>query len=160
MNKFYNKISVCLVAVSLSAPAFAASPAAVLEKIEGKILINKGHGFAPAEAQLAVKVGDRILIGAKSSAEIFYSAQSCSVTYTKPRLVVIGKSAPCKAGEKLSMATEIFIEKAAIIPVVPAAPVGGIGLLPLTAGLSQPIAGISAFYYTTFIAPGVPVSLP
>jgi hypothetical protein len=157
MSGFYCRVFVCVVAMSLSASALAAAPTVVIEHIEGKVLINQGHGFAPAEAQQAVKTGDRILISGKSSAEIYYAAQSCSVTYTKPRVVVIGKSAPCKAGEKLSMASEIFIEKAAVIPVVSP---GGIGLLPLTAGLSQPVAGLSAFYYTTFIAPGVPVSLP
>jgi hypothetical protein len=160
MSGFYSRVFVCSVVMSLSASAFAAAPTVVLGHIEGKVLINQGHGFAPAEAQQTVKAGDRILVSAKSSAEIFYAAQSCSVTYTKPRVVVIGKSAPCKAGEQLSMVNDIFIEQAAIVPIVPAPPAGGIGLLPLTAGLSQPVAGLLAFSYTTFIAPDVPISLP
>jgi hypothetical protein len=157
MSGFYSRVFVCGVVMSLSASAFAAAPAVVIEHIEGKVLINQGHGFMPAEVQQAVKVGDRILISGKSSAEIYYAAQSCSVTYTKPRVVVIGKSAPCKAGEKLSMASEIFIEKAAVV----SAPLGnGPGLVGMTAGLSQPTAGLLAFSYTTFVAPDVPVSLP
>jgi hypothetical protein len=144
----------------LGSPVLAAAPLALLDQIHGKVLINQGHGYVTAAGQVDVQAGDRILIGKKSSVEVFYVAQNCSVGYAAPMVVTITAKTPCKAGEKFGNLNSVFANQEAFAPILPIVPPGGIGLLPLSAGLAQPVAGASAFYYTSFIVLPPPVSLP
>jgi hypothetical protein len=79
-----------------SAPALADAPTANLQSVTGKVLLDQGHGYVRANPSTALKAGDRIFIGAKSSAILAFT--ECAVTLDKPMVFTLAAKAPCNAG--------------------------------------------------------------
>jgi hypothetical protein len=148
------RLVVALTALALSSVVCVANPQAFLVQVRGKVLINHGQGFDVAEAQMPVRVGDRILVSEKSLAEVYYPAQECSITYTAPSVVVIRKSSPCSMGGKSARTNSVLGQS------VGAAYAPSQSIVPVLIGLSQPTVGMAAFVYTSFIQERKPVSLP
>jgi hypothetical protein len=151
MNKFLQHIFVCGILWLISAPAFAMQPQMIVTLVHGKVLVSAGIGFSPAEVNLPLKDGDKIMIGQKSLVEIYYVAQSCTVTYAAPAVVTVAKSVPCIAGEKIGMANSAFVKPT--FAFVPPA------VLPVLLGVSQPAVGLGFIGYNILVPP-LPVSLP
>ena len=78
---------------------------------------------------IALKPGDKILVGQEASAVVTYS-NGCEVSVSEPKVLTIAKSAPCMAGPKIASVGSNF-----------ATPVAGGG----GGGLPPPVIGVGAF---------------
>jgi hypothetical protein len=78
----------CMATVSV-----AADNSAVLSNVNGKVLVNQGKGFVPANVNMALSPGDRVFVGEKSSALVAY--ENCSVMVDKPAVVSIKSKFDC-----------------------------------------------------------------
>ncbi len=92
----------------------AAKPKSAAEIVlaKGKVLLNRGEGFVEASAQTPLFVGDQLLVGSDSSAQLVYAAADCTMTVSAGSLVRITDVAPCKKGESLAMADQTIITPA------------------------------------------------
>ncbi len=109
-------ISTVLANVSL---AYAQSTVAVISSSVGKVLVNKGKGFAPASGMLSLNVGDSVMVGKGSSAVISYN-EGCSVNAAASSVVTVLEAAPCASGQAITT-DGLFINAAADMdPVTPA----------------------------------------
>jgi hypothetical protein len=107
------------VVLGLAAGAVQAETTAVGQKItaqivmaKGKVLLNHGTGFVAAVAQTPLTVGDQLMVGNESSAELFYAASGCALTVSAGTLLRITADAPCKKGESIAMAGQTTITPA------------------------------------------------
>jgi hypothetical protein len=95
--------------VSSSSLTFASPKVAEIISSNGKVLVNRGEGFFPAESFAALSAGDRIMVGADSGAVIGYSFGGCSVTLSPTSLMTVPAKAPCARGEQVAMADGFVI---------------------------------------------------
>ena len=117
-------VSTTFISSAMAEPNFAQ-----IQSVQGKILVNQGRGFVAALGGLALKPGDKIMVGQESSATFKYS-NGCEVSVSEPKILTVAKSAPCIAGDKIASVGSSF--------ATPVAGGGGGGLLP-------PVIGIGAF---------------
>jgi hypothetical protein len=103
--------SAAALAILASSSSFAVAAPKVAEVIssDGKVLVNRGVGYFPAESFSALSPGDKILVGAHSSAVIAYSVGGCSVTLSATSLMTVPAKAPCGKGEQVAMADAMVI---------------------------------------------------
>jgi hypothetical protein len=140
-------LSVAIFGVSQSA-VIAAENFAKIQSFQGKVLVNRGQGFAPAQALMTLKIGDRVLVSHKSSVSVSYSAAGCSAVVDRPSLFKISKATPC--------GTELISSTLSGAPLV--APIVGVGMFGSVAGaVALPAVGWGV---TQVLSPYVAASLP
>lgn len=104
------------VLTACSAAAAAAAPTiATVSAIDGKVLVNSGYGFVPAMDSLALKAGDKVMVGKGAFAKIRY--QSCTLSLSQSSVFVVTPTAPC----------EQPVVPVADMPGAGGAPAGGAG---------------------------------
>lgn len=101
---------------------------ATVTDLSGKVLVNTGTGFAPAHPSVALKQGDRVLVGNSSFATL--SFKTCDMALTEPTVFTVTDVAPCETAA---------IQPVADLPGGGAYPPGGAGVPPGGAGL-PPVA--------------------
>ena len=106
------------------APALASTPIAEVSGLQGKVLVNHGKGFVPAVGSVLLNAGDKIMVGANSSAKINYLTAKCLVSANASSVVTVTAKAPCSLGTVVGSVDNVF--------AVPAAGEGTAGI----AGLS------------------------
>lgn len=123
-----NSLKTLLVSTAILASATAAvateAPVANLLDMSGKVMIDRGHGFASVSDQ-SLKAGDRIFVGDKSSAVVAYAG--CSVKLAEPTVFVVGKTAPCAKGASVVKIGSVLVAPAADVPVGAGAAGAGAG---------------------------------
>ncbi len=123
---------------ALANVAFAESPTAPVASVmdlSGKVMVNAGQGFAPASQALALKAGDRLLVGENAFATL--SFKTCTVSLTKPTVFTVSDTPPCDGA---------LVQPVADLPGGGAYPPGGAGL--------PPVGGIPPFVTTlAFVGP-------
>jgi hypothetical protein len=145
-----NLITLVAAAVVLALPAQAAENFAVVQALHGKVLLNKGKGFAAAIANTPLNIGDRVLVSDKSTVTINYLKAGCLTTLDKPSVFKVGTSAPC-SGELLSST----ISGAPIVPPIG----GGFGAAAIGAGAGAGIP-VVGWGVSIVLTPIPPASLP
>jgi hypothetical protein len=97
MTGLFYKVGICTTFLLLAAPgtSVAAESTGIITKLSGKVLLNQGNGFKPADTNLELKTGDTLMVGIDSAAQVFSSAQGCSADFSTPDVVSIGGSLPC-----------------------------------------------------------------
>ena len=90
--------------------AQAAESVAQLSKLTGKVMVNVGQGFEPAEPRLVLHVGDRVFVGQDSTAELSYAKAGCKVVLSSGSVISITDQAPCLAGSDVAMVDGVFIQ--------------------------------------------------
>jgi hypothetical protein len=90
-------------AVSLSlalstSMAFASSSVANLTQSSGKVLIDTGHGFGPADGLVSFNVGDKVFVGAEGAASVEFIS-GCTVSISESSTLVISAAGPCEKGK-------------------------------------------------------------
>lgn len=91
------RISAFVAASLFAASAFAADPVATLSSQEGTVLVNQGEEFTTANANQALKAGDRVMLMEGASAEITF-ADGCALPLLAGSLVDIPAVSPCAGG--------------------------------------------------------------
>ena len=120
------------------APSLAYSPIAEASGLQGKVLVNHGRGFVPAAGTVLLNAGDKILVGANSSAKINYLNAKCLVSANASSVVTVTDAAPCKLGTVVGSVDTVFAVPAATdpafvpppdFPILPVLLIGGAGLV-------------------------------
>lgn len=91
------RISAFIAASLLATSAFATDPVATLSSQEGTVLVNQGEEFTTANANQALKAGDRVMLMEGASAEITF-ADGCALPLLAGSLVDIPAVSPCAGG--------------------------------------------------------------
>jgi hypothetical protein len=103
MSKVLARSSIGL-AMVLAATTAVASPAtgpnATLSSVSGKVSVNQGREFVPAQSAMRLKAGDRIMIADNSAATITFD-DSCRMDLGASKVVTIPAKSTC-AGSELS----------------------------------------------------------
>jgi hypothetical protein len=101
------------------AALLAGTPAlsATLTDFHGKVLVNKGNGFAPIAAGAELGAGDRLLVGEGAFAVLAY--EDCAVSISKPAVVTIAKETPCAARQSGEMIQPALGTPPAVSPPLP-----------------------------------------
>jgi hypothetical protein len=122
-------VALWLCASAMSTTAMADVPAAQLDLVQGKILVNQGQGFVAPVHYVSLQFGDKVFVGQHSSVSIHYIAVGCAVTYAAPAVVTILEKVPCKVGQTLGMVDSVFVQPAgAAILAAPAVSPAMVGL--------------------------------
>jgi hypothetical protein len=92
------------IAFALATASVAANPAAgpnaTLSGVTGKVSVNQGKEFVPAQSQMRLKPGDRVMIAEQGSATITFD-DSCRMNLGESKVVTIPAKSTC-AGADLS----------------------------------------------------------
>ena len=91
LSKAFPGFAIGVLSLGLSFPAFAE---ATLSHMAGNVLVNRGVGYRPVATNARFQAGDRILINARSSAQLEFP-DGCKIRLL-PGVVTIPKSSPCK----------------------------------------------------------------
>jgi hypothetical protein len=90
----------CVLAYGLLANAAYGSTAfALIQAVKGKVLVNKGNGYEQVSADMAINIGDSLLISRNSSVTLNYVSGGCSSSLSSPSLVKVGASVPCSSAQ-------------------------------------------------------------
>jgi hypothetical protein len=91
-------------AMALAATAALANPAtgpnATLSSVSGKVSVNQGREFVPAQSAMRLKAGDRIMIAENGAASITFD-DACRMDLGASRVVTVPAKSTC-AGAQLS----------------------------------------------------------
>ena len=108
MKKFIAGIAAGSFVIATIAPALAATPVAEVSGLHGKVLVNHGKGFEPAIGSMLLNAGDKIMVGANSSAKINYLNSKCLVSANASSVVSVTAAAPCKLGTVVGSVDNVF----------------------------------------------------
>jgi hypothetical protein len=78
----------------------AAGPNATLTGVTGKVSVNQGSEFVPAQSEMRLKPGDRIMIADKGAATITFD-DSCRMNLGESKVITVPAKSTC-AGAQLS----------------------------------------------------------
>ena len=121
--------------VSTSCAAIAAGSVAELISSNGKVLVNQGKGFVPADSMASLNVGDQVMVGNQSDAQIAYANGGCVITVNPGSLVRIAEKAPCAKGEKVAVVDSTMVQPVLAGGAPPSLALLGLGGLVLVGGL-------------------------
>lgn len=107
-------------ALGVSGSAFAASGIADITSAEGKVLLNAGEGFVPVSGPVALKVGDKVLLGKGGFATV--SFKDCAVSLDKPTVFTVTKNAPCSKDQLAGLEAGVFVTPVADVDYVAPTP--------------------------------------
>jgi predicted RecA/RadA family phage recombinase len=103
---------ICVLSFALCSNAYAIDAVATLSGVSGKVLVNQGQGFVAVLGSQNLQAGDQVLVGDESHVTVTYMAAACSVDVSQPRVMAIGKTAPCTKGEVVALSEATFIAPA------------------------------------------------
>jgi hypothetical protein len=89
--------------LSSTATSWANEDVASIADMKGKVLVNAGSGFVPAEAGMALSAGDKILVGKDSFASIAYP--ECTIAVEKPGVTSVVSAPVCDLGANAAVIT-------------------------------------------------------
>jgi hypothetical protein len=105
-------------------PALAAQPVhVVLQGVDGKVFVNQGKGFKPAQEATALKSGDKIMLGDGATASLVFPDISCSVPLEAVAVTTVTGNDMCKVSQTSASskglvitptATETFSDSSAV----------------------------------------------
>lgn len=117
-------IAATIILTGFGLPAFAAeTPFAILKNISGKVLINQGKGFVVAKPQVALKSGDKIMVGEEAAATVVFAEISCILDLAPLAVTTITDASMCAPPAPLESSAALETQPA-IIPAVGEPPAG------------------------------------
>jgi hypothetical protein len=88
--------------LALATATVAANPAtgpnATLTSVTGKVSVNQGREFVPAQTEMRLKPGDRIMIADSASATITFD-DSCRMDLGESKVVTVPAKSTCAGAE-------------------------------------------------------------
>jgi len=92
--------SICacrMLAEQRKAKGEAPGPNSTMSKMEGQVSVNAGDEFAPAQPEMRLKPGDRVMTQAKSAATIVFD-DKCRLNIAANKLVTVPEQSVCACG--------------------------------------------------------------
>jgi hypothetical protein len=74
--------------------ATAAEPNATLSNVSGNVSVNQGKEFAPAQADMRLKPGDRVMVSDKGSATITFD-DACRLDLGESKIITVPAKSAC-----------------------------------------------------------------
>lgn len=128
-SSVFGSVALAVILPNSSVSFSASMGVAELTSVKGKVLLNHGDGFEAVTDEVLLNVGDKIIVGDKSSAQINYLSSGCVVTVSASSMSTISEAAPCKAGEVVGLVDSLFVQPVAFStppnPMVPVV-IGGV----------------------------------
>jgi hypothetical protein len=78
--------------------------AATIGSVEGEVSINRGQGYSRVAPSANANVGDMVMAGPNSSAQITYP-DGCTIAVKSGGVHTVGEKSPCASGEQTSTQT-------------------------------------------------------
>ena len=94
MSKFLAGTFVGVAFALAAASANAAEPNATLNNVNGTVSVNQGKEFVPAQADMRLKPGDRIMVADKGSATITFD-DACRLDLGESKMVTVPAKSAC-----------------------------------------------------------------
>ena len=134
--------ALALVAVN----AGAATPS--IDKIKGKVTVNRGQGFQTIVSATPGTVGDAVMVGVGSSAVVIYE-DNCRVTVNPGKVVHIKSKSPCTPGSFETQVNkagtfETETTKVEAAETAEGVPEGPVTVDPVAPVGTPPVAGVPA----------------
>jgi len=86
-------LGMSLAAVAQDAPA----PTTTLTQVEGRVSVNQGDGFAPAQEGMRLKPGDRVMVQEGGEAALTFDDE-CRMEVTENKLMTVPGRSTCAGG--------------------------------------------------------------
>lgn len=112
-RKVYGLLAACLLCLATTSTAFAEVQ---MNAKSGKVMVNSGVGYVPVTGPVALRKGDRVMVGSKSKGSITFDGD-CTIPLPQNQIITIGSSNPCKA-KALEGSTGIVVGVVAAAAVV------------------------------------------
>jgi hypothetical protein len=93
-------IGIAFALATATVAANAAGPNATLSGVTGKVSVNQGREFVPAQSEMRLKPGDRVMIADNASATITFD-DACKMNLGASKVVTVPAKSTC-AGAELS----------------------------------------------------------
>ena len=93
-------IGIAFALATATVAASAAGPNATLSGVTGKVSVNQGREFVPAQSEMRLKPGDRVMIADNASATITFD-DACKMDLGASKVVTVPAKSTC-AGAELS----------------------------------------------------------
>jgi hypothetical protein len=77
---------------------FCAAQAAMLEAIQGQVMVNTGNGYRFVSGTVELKPGDMVIANSGGAAQLAYD-DGCSVQVQAGSVVTVGPQSPCAANQ-------------------------------------------------------------
>jgi hypothetical protein len=129
LMKICGTIVAAAAVMSLSASAFAESPAASLSDVSGKVLVNSGKGFVPALDLTALNVGDKVMVGDQSFATVAFA--KCSVALSTSTVYTVPAKGQCAKADASLIQPVADLDPCEGSGLLGGAACGGLPILPL-----------------------------
>lgn len=84
---------------AISIASMSVAQAAFVENIVGDVKVDFGQGFVPVTTPASLKAGDRVMVGASSSAQIQYPG-GCFTIVPVGNVVTVGAENACALAEQ------------------------------------------------------------
>jgi len=94
MSKLLAGTFVGLAFALAAASATAAEPNATLSNVSGNVSVNQGKEFAPAQADMRLKPGDRIMVSEKGAATITFD-DACRLDLGESKIITVPAKSAC-----------------------------------------------------------------
>ena len=121
--------------VIISTVFSTACHAATLEDLQGKVLVDHGHGFRLATGPGILKAGDRVMAVENSKATIKYDG--CSIKADEGAVVTVGASDACAALNAANQLTGAIGDPAAATAATTPGAAPSIGAAGASAGIAS-----------------------
>lgn len=94
--------------------ALAQGGGAQLLSVSGKVLVDQGNGYQPAESFVDLAAGSRVFVGAEGQAKLAY-VNGCVVELSAGAVVTVSKTAPCASGAVAANGDSIIAPMADVV---------------------------------------------
>jgi hypothetical protein len=143
-------LAIVSIPVLLSTAAISAESApARLENVAGKVLINQGKGFVPANAAASIAFGTKIMVGANSQATLTFaktkSHKGCSIVLDPTSVTTVSDIGMC---DTQLGAMDVTADQAIITPTASSAPPSTIPPQVVALGFVAVVAGAAIYSLT------------
>jgi hypothetical protein len=116
--------SAALFVAATAAPTLVLAASATVQIDQGRVLIDHGSGFQPAQGAVQAAAGTRVMASPDGAARVIY-ADGCAVNVRPGSIVSVGVKSPCTAASL-----------AGLEPVETPPPQAGWGAVPLLLGVT------------------------
>ena len=135
---------------TIGVQAAAGNPVAKITNVTGRVLVNQGEDYIVAQPGMTLNLDDRVITMDSSEVTIFYpepggrvgakakvAGKGCEVRLPENSQMVVESEEDCIMGAIISSNTEEGAvigdppPAVATVPAIAAAPIGGLGLLPI-----------------------------
>jgi len=98
-------IALCATSISFAAVVSAAEGGAILDRINGSVMVNQGEKFVPGVEGQTLNPGDRLMVGKTGNAKLVFG-KDCETEVKAGTMVTIPELSICEGGQLVTQSLE------------------------------------------------------